>query len=412
MNRIGMQPEDKFMVAIARTLVVITSAGNVFGADIVNNELQPVFQFGGAKIGFNPEDRFAVAIDSTILIITQNGSVFGSEVTGRELGPVFRYDGATIGFNPEDLFMVSIGHLLVVINKHGSVFGGIASGKTIGPITQIASGKIGFNPQDKFMVAMDNTLAVITSSGDVFGANVRQSLSSTGITVDGQPTGFLHELDPVTQFSGAKIGFNQQDRFMVAMGQRLAVITDDGNVFGSDVRDGRLGDVFQISDSPPPPLEHFDVNRPDIKFGPGLPIGGHARFTIYSDGITHFQGHIHTSGLPSFDCLVVLTVKDSDNNAYPATIGGRVHGTDEPGSRDMDWDVWGTSDAIRENWPKIRNGGQPGSRVDVTSDFSAVKIAEEIGLAVGVVLGIIPLVMAAGGPSNKAADPRYVLPEP
>lgn len=134
---------------------------------------------------------------------------------------------------------------------------------------------------------------------------------------------------------------------------------------------------------------------------------------MYSDGTTHFQGHLHNSGFPSFDCLVVLTVKDADGNAYPAPHGGRVHGTDEPGSRDLDWDDWGTTDSIRANWAKIRDGGQGGSRVDVTSDFSPVKIAEEVLLAVGIVLAIIPLVMggSAGGGASKSTDPRYILPD-
>lgn len=413
MNRIGMQPEDRFMVAIGRTLVVITRAGNVFGADIVNNELQPVFQFGGGtKIGFNPEDRFAVSIGNTILIITQNGSVFGCEVTGRELGPVFRYDGPPIGFNPQDHFMVSIDQLIVVITDSGSVFGALVSGQSIGQISQIASGKIGFNPQDRFMVGMGHTLAVITTSGDVFGANVRATQSSVGTTVDG-PTLFLNELSPVTQFGGAKIGFNPQDKFMVAMGQTLVVVTNDGNVFGSDVPDNQLGPVFQISDSPPVPLEWFVVDRPDIKFGTGLAVGGHARLTVFSDGTTHFQGHLHTSGFPSFDCLAVFTIKDSDGNAYPAAHGGRVHGTDEPGSRDLDWDEWGTNDGIRANWPKIRSGGQGGSRVDVTSDFSPLKIAEEVAVIVGIVLAVVPLIAmgGGGGSSNKSTDPNYGRPE-
>ena len=42
-------------------------------------------------------------------------------------------------------------------------------------------------------------------------------------------------LQPVFQFSGAKIWFNPQDRFMMALGDTLVVVTQDGNVFGADV---------------------------------------------------------------------------------------------------------------------------------------------------------------------------------
>jgi hypothetical protein len=135
--RIGFNPEDRFMTAVGHTLVVITQTGNVFGADVVNRELQPVFKFGGAKIGFNPEDRFVVTVGNTIVVITQNGSVFGSEVTGRELGPVFQFSGSKIGFNPQDRFMVAMGQTLVVITSDGNVFGADVVRRDVGPVFQI-----------------------------------------------------------------------------------------------------------------------------------------------------------------------------------------------------------------------------------------------------------------------------------
>ena len=44
------------------TLVVITSFGEVFGADVSGQNIDPVFQFAGAKIGYNVQDRFMVAL--------------------------------------------------------------------------------------------------------------------------------------------------------------------------------------------------------------------------------------------------------------------------------------------------------------------------------------------------------------
>src|SRR5436309_2993923 len=90
--------------------------------------------------------------------------------------------------------------------------------------------KIGFNPQDRFMVAIGNTLAVITQDGNVFGADVA-----------GRNAG------PVFQFGGAKIGFNPQDRFMMALGNTLVVVTQDGSVFGADVVGRDVGPVFQVN---------------------------------------------------------------------------------------------------------------------------------------------------------------------
>jgi hypothetical protein len=161
---------------------------------------------------------------------------------------------------------------------------------------------------------------------------------------------------------------------------------------------------------PPPPLEWFVVDAPSITFGSGIAVGGYGRLTVFSDGTTHFQGHLHDSGFPSYDCLAVFTVKDADGHAYAAPHSGRVHGTDESGSRDLNWDDWGGNDSIRQNWPKIKSGGTGGWEVNVTSDWSPQKIAEDVAAAVGVVLSLIPLIFS-GGSSNKSSDPNYGRPE-
>ena len=45
-----------------------------------------------------------------------------------------------------------------------------------------------------------------------------------------------------------KIGFNPQDRFMMALGNTLVVVTQDGNVFGADVVGRDVGRIFQVND--------------------------------------------------------------------------------------------------------------------------------------------------------------------
>lgn len=154
----------------------------------------------------------------------------------------------------------------------------------------------------------------------------------------------------------------------------------------------------------------FVVDAPSITFGTGLPVGGHGRFTIFSDGTTHFQGHLHDSGLPSFDCLPVFSVKDADGRVYAASHPGRVHGTDEPGKRDLDWDDWGSNDDIRQRWERIAAGAVGHFQVDITSDFTPLKIAEDIAAVFGIVLAIIPLVFS-GGANNKSSDPNFGRPE-
>ena len=103
-------------------LAVITNQGDVFGSTVNATELEPVFQFSGAKIGFNPQDRFMVTMFSTYLaVITQTGDVFAAEVDlgQQNIGPVFQLGGAKIGFNPQDRFMVTIGNTLAVITPVG-----------------------------------------------------------------------------------------------------------------------------------------------------------------------------------------------------------------------------------------------------------------------------------------------------
>jgi hypothetical protein len=106
-------------------------------------------------------------------------------------------------------------------------------------LSNLSTTKIGFNPEDRFMVTIGNTLAVVTNDGSVFGCNVNGPI-----------------LGPLFQFSGPKIGFNPEDRFMVTIGNTLAVVTQDGSVFGCNVNGPILGPLFQFS-------------GPKIGFNPG-----------------------------------------------------------------------------------------------------------------------------------------------
>jgi hypothetical protein len=68
------------MVAMGNRFVVIRQDGLVFGADIVGRNIEPVFQFSGARIGFHPQDRFIVARGNELMAIRQDGLVFGALV--------------------------------------------------------------------------------------------------------------------------------------------------------------------------------------------------------------------------------------------------------------------------------------------------------------------------------------------
>jgi|SRR5215831_14943186 len=148
---------------------------------------------------------------TTLAVVTNAGNVYGSTVANNTLEPVFEFSGAKIGYNPQDRFMVAIGNMLAAITSTGDVYGAVIEvtpglvglPQNLGPIIHFTGSKIGYNPQDRFMVAsVSNTLFVITNSGAVFGA-----------AVDIQS----HSIGPVTQYPGARIGYNPQDRFMVAV---------------------------------------------------------------------------------------------------------------------------------------------------------------------------------------------------
>lgn len=136
--------------------------------------------------------------------------------------------------------------------------------------------------------------------------------------------------------------------------------------------------------------ETFVVNAANITFGTGLPVGGNGTLTLFSDGRAHFQGHLHDSGFPSFDYVAVFVVKDTAGNAFAATHTGRMHGTDEAGNRSSDWDETQTNDLIRQNWPLVR-AGSGNWKVDITSDWSPQKIAEDIAAVAGLVVGVVAL---------------------
>jgi hypothetical protein len=116
------------MVALGNTLVVITHDGNVFGADVLDGALigkivGTVFQFAGAKIGFNPQDRFMVSRGHTLIVVTGDGDVFGADVSDRSIGPVYQMNHApdTETFDTSvtsDLPLGGSAH--VVVRKNGN----------------------------------------------------------------------------------------------------------------------------------------------------------------------------------------------------------------------------------------------------------------------------------------------------
>ena len=91
---------------------------------------------------------------------------------------------------------------------------------------------------------MSTTLVSVAQDGNVFGSDVSG-----------------RSLGPVYQFSGAKIGYNPQDRFMVSLGYTLAVVTEYNNVFGSDVNGRNLEPVYQFNRSAESPSRRVRIPK-------------------------------------------------------------------------------------------------------------------------------------------------------
>jgi len=87
-----------------------------------------------------------------------------------------------------------------------------------------------------------------------------------------------------------------------------------------------------------------------ITFSGGVPVGGYADLTLYSNGRFNFNGHFHVSGAPSYNYSFAWAVKDARGNVYVFAHKGRLHGTFESGSRDDNWNKTGVKPEIAQNW--------------------------------------------------------------
>ncbi|MDR3774286.1 MAG: hypothetical protein P4L26_13105 [Terracidiphilus sp.] len=210
------------------------------------------------------------------------------------------------------------------------------------------------------------------------------------------PATGAHEVRGAIHATWAQLGFETS-----YLGYPL---TDEHDSDGGRESDFQNGSIFWTASAGITLLpQAFTVNDPDITFGSGISVGGNARFQIFSDGTTHFSGHLHDDGFPSYACLVVMSVKDGQNRAYTASESGSVGGTDSPNTlRDLDWDTWGTSEDVRNNWACIRSSGVGGGTASVTSDWSAQKIAEDVASVFGVILTVIAMIF---GGSSKGPKP-------
>jgi cytochrome c551/c552 len=104
----------------------------------------------------------------------------------------------------------------------------------IGQAFKLGGSGVAFNgPRDRFVVTMGNRIIVTTQDGGVFGHDVSGNAVAPAFKLGGSPVAF----------NGA------QDRFLLTMGDRMIVITQSGDVFGHDVARGTVGPAFKFEGS-------------------------------------------------------------------------------------------------------------------------------------------------------------------
>jgi len=96
--------------------------------------------------------------------------------------------------------------------------------------------------------------------------------------------------------------------------------------------------------------------NPSFTFS-GVPVGGWANLTIFSDGSYNFSGHFHDSGFFGYNDSLVWAVQDSNGTVYTFTHSGSVGGTINLfSSRNDDWDNFGSNPALAAGWNALMNG--------------------------------------------------------
>jgi hypothetical protein len=91
----------------------------------------------------------------------------------------------------------------------------------------------------------------------------------------------------------------------------------------------------------------------------GVALGGHHTLTVRRDGSYRYQGFLQATGFPSFEVALLTSlgypvpVPGSPTPAIAQvafTAHGRVHGSNEPGDQEHQWDIPGKLLLLAAEW--------------------------------------------------------------
>jgi hypothetical protein len=158
--------------------------------------------------------------------------------------------------------------------------------------------------------------------------------------------------------------------------------------------------LIRTLDNLPALPSQLDYDSGPIVFGGGVPVGGSAHVTIFSDGTSVFSGHLHDSGATSYNTASICAVKDTRNRVYLFQHAGSVAGTVGSGSRDDDWNAPGPQNAsVVANWADLAHA-TPTFQTSATLDLG--HLVDTVIAGIGTVAAVIALVVAGHGKNGAS----------
>ncbi len=123
----------------------------------------------------------------------------------------------------------------------------------------------------------------------------------------------------------------------------------------------------------------------------GVALGGHYTLHLEHNGTFRFAGDVRATGFQSFEFAVRVTAGAELAAKAVMTAGGRVHGTNEIGDRQVNWDQTGQSPQVALNWLDFKRAKPP------TADFQRdVSFFGDIGDVVGFLAELYASYVTAG----------------
>ncbi len=210
---------------------VRTKSGLVFGHRLAGDRVGKPIQVAGPIVAALPEDKHVFTMADRLFVVTSYGGVFTHSLApdASSLGPAVRLVQAPcglVGAQAVDKWVVGTNERIFVVTQTGSVFAHEITGNTVQNAVQYAvSSPVGAQTQDKYLFAMGGRLIVVLSDGHVFAHDIDFQSRSIGAPYA------LAQYDFVNSAVGARPG----DKRVLAVGNRLYVIRQDGSVWFHEV---------------------------------------------------------------------------------------------------------------------------------------------------------------------------------